>query len=170
MHVRAFSATDAPAFRRIRLEALQRHPEAFGASFAAESATDEAGFTARLAANTPPSAIFGAFDGDEIVGMAGFALRGAEKLRHKGVLWGVYLRDSHRGHGHGRRLVGHVIAHARAHVSALQATVVTANADAAALYRALGFVTYGIERDALRVDGRCFDEALIELRLGATAA
>jgi ribosomal protein S18 acetylase RimI-like enzyme len=102
--------------------------------------------------------------------MAGFGLPGAEKLRHKGVLWGVYLRDSHRGHGHGRSLVAHVIAHARAHVAVLRATVVTANAEATALYRALGFETYGIERDALRVEGRSFDEALIELRFDAPEA
>lgn len=169
MRIRAFSPTDAALFRCIRLEALRCHPEAFGASFAAESRADEAGFAARLLANAAPAAVFGAFVDDQAVGMAGFALRGGDKLRHKGVLWGVYLRADRRGAGHGRALVSHVVDHARAHVSALQATVVTANAGAVALYRALGFETYGVEHDALRVDGRSFDEALIELRFAAPA-
>ncbi len=170
MQIRALSVADAPAFRRIRLEALQRHPEAFGTSFAEASLMDEASFAARLAANRPPAAVFGAFDGDGLVGMAGFAVRDGEKARHKGFLWGVYVQGGRHGQGIGRMLVEHVIAHARAHVAALQATVVTVNTNAAALYRALGFETYGIERDALRVEGRSFDEALIELRFDAPEA
>jgi len=171
MHIRPLAPSDGAAFRLLRLEALRLHPEAFGASFVEASRTDAAGFAARLAAARPPDAVFGAFDGDELAGMAGFAVRDGEKSRHKGLLWGVYVRADRRGRTFGRALVEHVIAHARSHVAALQATVVTTNTGAVALYRSLGFETYGVERDALRVEGRSFDEALIELRFdGGRAA
>ena len=44
-------------------------------------------------------------------------------------------------------------------------TVVTSNNAARALYERRGYVCYGTEPKALRVEGRDYDEALLEKRL-----
>ena len=66
-----------------------------------------------------------------------------------------------RNAGVGRRLVEAVIDHARRHVELIQLTVVSGNEPARRLYASLGFVEYGIEKNALKQDGRYWDEMLM---------
>lgn len=54
-----------------------------------------------------------------------------------------------------------MIDEARGKVEQLQLTVVSSNAAAIQLYSKLGFVGYGLEKRALRVDGHYFDEMLM---------
>jgi ribosomal protein S18 acetylase RimI-like enzyme len=164
-HLRLLTADDAPRFRALRLEALQRCPHAFGGSYA-----DEAGRTldevkARLAA----TAVFGALVEGELCGLAGFAAPPLEKKRHKGTLWGVYVRPGVRREGLGSALIAAVIGHARERCEQLHTAVVLDNHPARTLYRKLGFTPYGIEPRALKVDGRYLDEELLVLRLDRSA-
>lgn len=152
---------DAPAFRKLRLEGLKRHPEAFGASYEEEAALPLAEIERRLAG----AAVFGAFADGELVGVAGLLVPGAAKKRHKGELWGVYVRAGARGAGIGTALVRAVIAHARGRIQQLHTTVVTDNGPARRLYAKLGFRPYGVEPRALKVGERCYDQELLALML-----
>ncbi|WP_439499653.1 GNAT family N-acetyltransferase [Bosea sp. (in: a-proteobacteria)] len=160
--IRPLAATDAEAYRAIRLAALAETPEAFGASLTEESARPLERFAERL---TPPapSLVFGAFTGSELVGTAGFLAGSSEKSRHRGTLWGVHVAPAARGRGTGEALVAAAIAQAKRHVVVLQARVVTTNRTARKLYERLGFRPYGIESKALCIDGAYFDEALLSL-------
>ncbi|WP_252952107.1 GNAT family N-acetyltransferase [Siccirubricoccus soli] len=164
--IRVLEPGDAEAFRALRIEALRCHPEAFGASAADAEALDAAAF-ARMMPRQPPDAIFGGLLGGELAGMVGFFLHRPPKVRHKGAIWGVYVRQAARGRGLALRLMQAAIARAReAGVQRLLLTVGHANAPARRLYDRLGFHPYGIERDALRLpDGRSFDEELRALDL-----
>jgi RimJ/RimL family protein N-acetyltransferase len=150
---------DATEFRRIRLEALERHPEAFGASYAENKDHGEAHFAAMLAEST----IFAAERDGRLLGTAAFSIRHGEKARHKGVMWAVYVEPSQRGQRLGEQLVRAVIDHARGCVRVLQCSVVTENAGARDIYLRLGFRRYGTERRALRVNGRFLDEDLLDI-------
>lgn len=88
-------------------------------------------------------------------------------MRHKGSIWGVYVAPEGRGQGLGRALLDATLARARAlpGLELILLGVVTENTAALALYRACGFVTYGVEPRALRVAGRAYDEALLALQL-----
>ena len=155
--VRRLTAEDAKAFRAIRLEALNNHPEAFGASYEDEQGLALDCFADRLENN----AVFGAFRDGELMGTAAFAALKSPKERHKGILWGMYLREPARGSGLAQALVERVIGHARGEVELLHLTVVTANERALRLYRGLGFETYGTEKKALKVGQDYYDEALL---------
>jgi ribosomal protein S18 acetylase RimI-like enzyme len=61
----------------------------------------------------------------------------------------------------GRRLVETIIAFARQRVELIQLAVVSECEQARRLYASLGFVEYGIEKNALRQDGRYYDEILM---------
>jgi ribosomal protein S18 acetylase RimI-like enzyme len=159
--LRMLGPEHADAFRALRLEALERHPCAFAAAHDEESGQSAADVAERLAAQ----AVFGGFVDDALVGVAGFATPALAKKRHKGLLWGVYVRAPVRGRGLGRALVAQVIGHARGRVAQMHAAVVTGNAAACGLYRDLGFVTYGIEPRALKVGERYFDQELMVLML-----
>ena len=160
--IRPLTAADAPAYRTLRLSALADTPAAFGASHGQEAAEPLDWFAARITPR-PPSRVFGAFDGDILIGMAGFLANYGEKKRHIGLLWGVYLAPTGRGRGIAAALVGAVIAHAREHVLVLHADVGVDNQPARRLYERLGFRCYGIQTKALCVDSIFHDEALLAL-------
>lgn len=157
VEIRRLAPFEAAVYREIRLEALRLSPEAFGSTFEAESARPLEQFAERLS----NCAVFGAFLGAEIMGMAGFMRREGAKDAHKGFLWGMYVRAGSRNAGVGRRLAEVVIAFAREVVELLQLAVLSGNEPARTLYASLGFLEYGIERKALKHNGRYYDEILM---------
>jgi ribosomal protein S18 acetylase RimI-like enzyme len=163
--IRRLTPADAGVYRGIRLEGLERHPEAFGSTFEAETVRPLAWFFDRLSQST----VFGAFRDTEILGVAGFAVRSGEKEAHKGLLWGMYVRPQARGTGVARRLVETVIEAVRPSVELLQLSVVVGNERARRLYAGLGFVEYGIERNSLKQSGCYYDEILMALDLVCAA-
>jgi RimJ/RimL family protein N-acetyltransferase len=164
--IQRLTSADAAAYRGVRLEGLKRNPEAFGSTFEAEAVKPLAWFFDRLTRST----VFGAFRQEEILGVAGFAVRAEEKEAHKGLLWGMYVRPQARGTGVSRRLVEAVIDAARPCVELLQLSVVVGNEPARRLYAGLGFVEYGIERNSLKQNGRYYDEILMALDLTSAPA
>lgn len=159
--IRRLTSEDAVAYREIRLAGLRDCPEAFGSTFGRENAQPLAWFCDRLHA----SQVFGAFSSTALLGIAGLAIREGEKERHKGLLWGMYVRPDIRNAGVGRQLVEAVIDYARDHVEVIQLSVVKGNERARRLYAGLGFVEYGIEKNSLKQDGRYYDEILMALDL-----
>jgi RimJ/RimL family protein N-acetyltransferase len=166
IQIRRLAASEGAAYREIRLEALRLNPEAFGSTFEAESARPLAHFSERVAS----CPVFGAFCDAEIVGMAGFLGREGAKDAHKGYLWGMYVQPRVRNAGVGRKLAEAVIDYARQHVEILQLNAVSENEAARRLYASLGFVEYGIERKALKQEGRYYDDVLMakDLTVDAT--
>ncbi|HXM19765.1 MAG TPA: GNAT family N-acetyltransferase [Terriglobales bacterium] len=157
VQIRRLVPADAALYRDIRLEGLRCDPEAFGSTFEAENARPLAFFSDRIAG----SATFGAFHGSELVGIAGLVIREGQKEAHKGLLVGMYVRPSARKAGVGRRLVETIVEIARHRVELIQLAVVSDNEPARRLYVRLGFVEYGIEKKALKQDGRYYDEVLM---------
>jgi ribosomal protein S18 acetylase RimI-like enzyme len=157
IQIRRLTPADAALYRDIRLEGLRCNPEAFGSTFEAETAKPLTFFSERLGG----SAAFGAFQDSELVGIAGLLIREGRKEAHKGLLVGMYVRPSARKAGVGRRLVETIVEFARHRVELIQLSVVSDNEPARRLYEGLGFLEYGIERKALKQDGRYYDEVLM---------
>jgi RimJ/RimL family protein N-acetyltransferase len=160
--VRRLGTLDAASYRELRLEGLKNNPEAFGASWEDESVRPDPWWTERLEAN----AVFGGWiDGSPLLGVAGFRMHAAAKLRHKGILWGMYVRPAARGTGLAAALVQRVIEHAEPLVEEIRLTVVASNAVGHRLYSRAGFEQYGLERRALKVGDDYHDEVLMALPL-----
>jgi RimJ/RimL family protein N-acetyltransferase len=168
--IRPLTADDAAAFRTLRVAALEESPDAFTASVEEERALSDAEMAAR-AVPAPPGVFFGAFAGRRLVGMAGYIANERPKTRHKGVMVAVYVAPGWRAARLGRQLVAAVIGHARSVGALLLHCAVRAdNAPARRLYLSLGFVPYGLERDAIFANGRYFDEELLALDLRSNPA
>ncbi len=160
--LRRLAAPDAASYRNLRLEGLRSHPEAFGASWEEEVSKPLGWFAERLESNT----VFGGWREDGVLmGVAGLWVPDTAKSRHKGVLWGMFVRPEARGTGLAADLVQEVIDHARNTVEELRLTVVASNTAAVRLYARLGFRQYGLEPRALKVEGRYYDEMLMALSL-----
>src|ERR1700733_7307818 len=106
----------------------------------------------------------GAFpvDASQLVGMAGLLTNEFLKTRHSGRITSLFVHPAHRRRGIARRLMEDLLAHAaRGGLRSVTLEVVADNQNAIALYRLLGFTTYGRERAAYRSGEREWDLLLM---------
>ena len=158
---RRLIASDAEAYRVLRLEGLKDSPESFGATYAEEEARPLTSFTERLEKDF----YFGLFDDETLCGTAAFFREGAAKVAHRGKLIGVYLTPSARGVGNASLLIAEVIEEARKHVLQLHLAVIQQNEKARRLYERHGFRIYGEDPRGLKAEGVFYDDYLMVLRL-----
>jgi len=115
--------------------------------------------------------VFGAFGGATLVGIAGLRREPLAQIRHKAVVWGVFISPERRRAGLARRLFARLVSHARANgVVQIHLCVDTENDRACQLYRSLGFKAFGVEPRAMRVGDRYFDEEHMMLPLDECVA
>ena len=170
MNIRVLSPPDARVFQALRLRGLQECPEAFASSYEEEVVTPSLDIENRLQPK-PDSAIFGAFEASVLHAVVGLQREGMTKLAHKAFLWGVYVAPEVRGRGVGAEIVSFALSYAANILKVRQVNlgVNTKNMAAVALYRKLGFVEYGLERDYLLVNGVPQDEYQMVCRVAGAA-
>jgi len=169
MEVRRLTEADAEAFWDIRLRALRDNPESFGASYEEVLKRGIAGVSQGLRKSeaAPDDATFGAFDGKTLIGIASFQREEELKKRHKGAIWGMYVPYELRGKGIGKALVEAAIAYAKTlqGLEQINLAVVLTSKEARKLFISMGFETYGVERHALKLHDRYFDQEHMTLHL-----
>ena len=161
MQVRILSESDAIAFRRLRRERLEQDPHAFAESIAEADALSLETIRTRLRKSSGENFVIGAFSSSgDLIGIGGFARSPRLKSRHKGNIWGVYVRPEARKHGAGRSILAALIDRARQEpgLEQIQLSVSTGQTAARRLYESLGFEVFGCERHALKIDGVYVDE------------
>jgi ribosomal protein S18 acetylase RimI-like enzyme len=157
--------SDAQRYRELRLRGLQDHPEAFGEI----ASTFEAKTTEEIAQQMVTQRSLGGFTlvalsktGD-MIGTASLGLNAPGKFHHRASLWGMYVIPEARGQNVGRFLIQDLLERARQidGIEQVHLAVTSSNISALKLYKRMGFVTYGIDPRALKLDGQYFDECLM---------
>jgi RimJ/RimL family protein N-acetyltransferase len=162
--IRKLTPEDAEAYRTLRHEALQREPFSFGSS-PDEDVAQSLDFVRAMLSDSR-QALFGVFV-PQLVGAVGVRGLPRKKTRHKAEIWGMYLREDHRGRGLAQQLLEAAIQFACSlegvrfvHLSVSERAVA-----AGKLYEKLGFVAWATEPSALNVDGVDVSEQHMILRL-----
>jgi ribosomal protein S18 acetylase RimI-like enzyme len=166
MNIRRLTSADAAAFQALRLAGLREAPAAFGSSYEEEKDWPLSTIEDRLAAS-PDRGVFGAFEEGDLIGLITLGREGRLKQLHKAWIWGAYVAPSARGKGIGRALILEALALARSvpEVRQVNLSVTADNAAALHLYQSMGFKIFGVEEDALLVDGRLYREIHMHLRV-----
>jgi len=162
VEIRHLNPADAGAFQTLRLSALRECPTTFASSYEEEREIPMLTVAERLAVRAD-RCVIGAFEGADLVGNVGLRREEKLKLAHKAFIWGMYVAPAFRRHGVGGRLLGQALAQAASMpgVRQINLGVNAANAPAIALYEALGFEPFGLERGFMLIDGVPHDEILM---------
>ena len=165
IEIRRLIPSDAEALLAIRQRSLREEPFAFLSS-PEDDILSSVEATCQSLARAPDAVIFGAFV-PELVGMVGLYRARQAKAAHKCFVWGMYLRPDARGQGTARRLLDAVIDHARSldGVTMVGLTVSETAAPARRLYESAGFDIWGLEPQAIRIDGQTTREYHMGLSL-----
>lgn len=151
MRINALTASDAPQYRELMLEAYVQAADAF-TSTAQERAEEPMSWWAqRIASASGLSESFGAFEAEHLVGSVALEYAAKPKTRHSALVIGMYVKPQARRRGAGARLMQAAIAAARARpgVHVLRLTVTQGNEAAIRLYESIGFSAWGVEPMAI---------------------
>ena len=162
---RKLKSSEAVDFRRIRLECLQNFPDSFGTLYEDEVGKPKLYFEELIEQNVPDGFFYGAFAGDDLIGIAGFVRGDRTKTRHRGEIVAMYVNPDFRGRQVGenllRALIGSVFQ--LEGIEQVHLTVVAGNAAAVGLYERIGFETFGVQKNYFKSDERYWDQNFMQL-------
>ncbi|MFQ5649722.1 MAG: GNAT family N-acetyltransferase [bacterium] len=171
MKVRILNASDAKAYRELRLKGLKESPHAFGESYEDECEKSLPEIAEELTpfGNPPEQFTLGAIsEQGGLLGVVTFKRDTRSKARHKAMLYAMYVLPEARHHGVGQALLAEIVARAR-HIEGLEQIhlwVLHASRSAADFYKQCGFEFQGprIKGD-LKISGEYVDAQYMVLRL-----
>ena len=114
----------------------------------------------------------GACIDSKIVGVVSFERDGQnrEKLKHKGILFRMYVSKNFRRMGIAKYLIQELLSRVQKNgdIEQINLTVISNNEKALKLYEAFGFKVFGIEENAIKWKSNYFTESQMVLKLKET--
>ncbi len=158
MNIRCIGADDAEAFSALRREVTLENPISMGLTYEEELTRTLDGFRAQLSFSHP-NAMFGSFVEGELAATAAVGYTSKfPSSRHKMLMWGVFTSPRYRRRGLSRQVVETAIRHALSNgIHRVNLQVYVPNEAAIALYKSIGFVQYGVESEAVYINGQFHD-------------
>lgn len=163
---RKLKPLEAPDFRRVRLESLERFPEFFGTAYEDEAVKPKLFLEAHIERDSPDVFCFGAFtpEGD-LIGLVGFIRADRVKTRHHGEISSMYVNPDFHGRKIGENILLELLkmVFAMDGIESVELTVFADNAAAVRLYEKIGFETSGIQKNYFKIGDKYWDKRYMQL-------
>jgi len=149
--LRSLAPADRADFVALRMESLRTDPLAFGTEADEESSYALHRFDILM--RYPDDFCLGFFADGQLAGKLCFNRDRRRRTRHRGTIWGFYLRPAFRGQGMGRSLLEVALDRIdqQSDLEQIKLVVVSTNAAAIALYTEAGFTVRQLEEQAYRL-------------------
>lgn len=155
LRIARIAPAELSAYKRLRDEGLQWHPDAFDADIESERARPPESYLGRLGLGDSlgGSFLLGAWRTRELVGMIGLERQSLHKLRHSAELNSMMVHPRCTGQGIGLMLVNAAITEARRAIGLEQIIlrVSTSSESAIRLYERAGFQACGVVPHAIKL-------------------
>jgi GNAT superfamily N-acetyltransferase len=92
-------------YRAIRLECLQNYPQNFGSLYEDEVLCSELKFDKIIRENNGKDFLYGAFDGENLIGICGNIQESRIKTKHTAEISHMYIKPNYSGKGIGGTLL-----------------------------------------------------------------
>ncbi|CAG9623566.1 GNAT family N-acetyltransferase [Sutcliffiella rhizosphaerae] len=161
MEIILLTPGNATEYQELRLTALKSSPEAFSSSYEEEKCNSVSFYEERL--NGEQSYTYGAFLHNNLAGTVTLFPETKNKIKHRAHIFAMYVSEEFRKRGLGKALMNAAIEKAQEleGIEQIHLTVNASNEAAKMLYLSLGFSTYGVDKKALNIEGRYYDEELM---------
>jgi ribosomal protein S18 acetylase RimI-like enzyme len=162
MKLQTLVPQDYDAYFALRLESLQQCPNMYATDANDwQAAAREVIEKHLVLSESGESPVFGAWQGDNLVGLVGLKPNSRPTVRHKASLWGLYVQPNFRHQGAGKRLVEMVIAEANEmpYLELLRAGATLDGDKLLHFFAACGFREYGREPRSKLFNGVYYDQA-----------
>jgi len=153
VEVRRLRAAQAKNYRSLLVEALIVHPDCFVEDYREELARPITETEQEL----ERSGVFGAWEGNRLIGIAAEVPCTTMKRRHCGQLRNLYVRREYRRNGVARRLIQEVLAYCSRGVERLEAEIPAQCETAVQLFEEHGFRLYGLSPNGIRIGPEALD-------------
>ncbi len=166
-YYRPLEEEDFTEYLHLQEEALQNSPELFGSDYVSYQSISllnkEQLFEQFL--NYPYNFLLACYnEQNKAIGMIGFSSKKDKShIRHKADIWGLYVKPEYRTKNIATTLIQQVVQSAKDNLGTEQILLKVAvpNTKAYSLYLKLGFLVYGTEIRALKVEDQYVDEYLM---------
>ena len=145
-------------YKNLRLESLKKDSAAFGSSYEEEKKLPGAEWKRRTG-NT----LFALSNGKPI-GMIAYVFNNKRKIRHIANIYGFYVKEKYRSRGIGKKLIEMALSSIMKNkdIIKINLNVNLKQKSAVRLYKKFGFKIVGIMKKDLFVNGKFYDELIME--------
>jgi len=163
--IRKLQPHESPIYREVRLACLKNAPQFFGSTYEEEILNPKFFFESYIETNSPDHVMFGAFDSERLIGLAGFNRMARKRANHRGEIVQVYVEPGYRGQNLGERLLRYLLDYAFAldGIEQVQLSVIASNKTAISLYEKLGFKSFGVQPKYFKVGDSYMDQQFMQV-------
>lgn len=163
--IRKLEPHESAIYREIRLDCLKNASDYFGSTYDEEASNPKLKFENFIENASPDNFMFGAFDGDRIIGITGFKRMERLRDRHRGEVVQVYVDAGYRGQNVGEKLIRSVLEQAFTleGIEQVQLSAIADNEKAIKLYEKIGFRTFGIQPHYFKMGDTYTDQCFMQV-------
>ena len=163
--IRKLQPHESAIYREVRLACLKNAPQFFGSTYEEEILNPKFSFETYIETDSPDHVMFGAFDGERLIGITGFNRMARKRASHRGELVQVFVEPGYRGQNIGEKLLRHVLEYAFAldGIEQVQLSVIASNQTAIKLYEKLGFKSFGVQPKYFKVGDSYMDQQFMQV-------
>ena len=163
--IRKLQPHESTIYREVRLACLKNAPQFFGSTYEEEILNPKFFFETFIENDSPDHLMFGAFDGERLIGITGFNRMARKRASHRGEMVQVYVEPGYRGQNIGGKLMRHVLDYAFTldGIEQVQLSAIASNQTAIKLYEKLGFQSFGVQPKYFKVGDSYMDQQFMQV-------